>query len=155
MSNCEVVTFPLVSWVRCGAWFYRFLVFALFLTFTLLQQKPLFLKYIWLQTHILPDIYCNIYIIVWCYLDCKQSYACYKRIWPGNVTVIDWLMAPWELNTDSHNLYKVKQPAIFFSTMIAERERASRTKLENNGPKQNSHNQWSNNKVLTIHTAFQ
>ena len=32
MSNCEVVTFPLVSWVRCGAWLYRFLVFALFIT---------------------------------------------------------------------------------------------------------------------------
>ena len=25
MSNCEVVTFPLVSWVWCGAWLYRFL----------------------------------------------------------------------------------------------------------------------------------
>ena len=34
MSNCEVVTFPLVSWVRCGAWLYRFLIFVLFLTFT-------------------------------------------------------------------------------------------------------------------------
>ena len=33
MSNCEFVTFPLVSWVRCGAWFYRFLFIALFLTF--------------------------------------------------------------------------------------------------------------------------
>ena len=33
MSNCEDVTFPLVSWVRCGACFYRFLIFALFLTF--------------------------------------------------------------------------------------------------------------------------
>ena len=33
MSNCEVVTFPLVSWVRCGAWLYWFLIFALFLTF--------------------------------------------------------------------------------------------------------------------------
>ena len=35
MSNCEVVTFPLVSWVRshrCGAWLYWFLIFALFLT---------------------------------------------------------------------------------------------------------------------------
>ena len=30
MSNCEVVTFPLVSWVRCGAYLYRFLIFALF-----------------------------------------------------------------------------------------------------------------------------
>ena len=24
MSNCDVVTFPLVSWVRCGAGMYRF-----------------------------------------------------------------------------------------------------------------------------------
>ena len=29
--NCDVVTFPLVSWVRCGAWLYRFLIFASFL----------------------------------------------------------------------------------------------------------------------------
>ena len=33
MSNCEVVTFLLVSWVRCDAWLYQFLIFALFLTF--------------------------------------------------------------------------------------------------------------------------
>ena len=32
ISNCDVVTFPLVSWVRCAAWLYRFLIFALFLT---------------------------------------------------------------------------------------------------------------------------
>ena len=30
MSNCEIVTFPLVSWVRCGAWLNKFLSFALF-----------------------------------------------------------------------------------------------------------------------------
>ena len=33
MSNCEVVTFPLASWVRNGACLYRFLILALFLTF--------------------------------------------------------------------------------------------------------------------------
>ena len=32
MSNCDVVTFPLVSLVRCGAELYQFLIFALFLT---------------------------------------------------------------------------------------------------------------------------
>ena len=26
--SCEFVTFPLVSWVRCGTWLYRFLIFA-------------------------------------------------------------------------------------------------------------------------------
>ena len=34
VSNCEFVTFPLVSWVRCGTWLYRFLIFAPLLTLT-------------------------------------------------------------------------------------------------------------------------
>ena len=29
---CEFVTFPLVFWVRCGTWLYRFLIFAPLLT---------------------------------------------------------------------------------------------------------------------------
>ena len=33
VSNCEFVTFPLVSWVRCGTCLYRFLIFAPLLTF--------------------------------------------------------------------------------------------------------------------------
>ena len=28
VSNCEFVTFPLVPWIRCGTWLYRFLTFA-------------------------------------------------------------------------------------------------------------------------------
>ena len=32
VSNCEFVTFPLVSWVRCGTLLYRFLIFASLLT---------------------------------------------------------------------------------------------------------------------------
>ena len=32
VSYCEYVTFPLVSWVRCGTWLYRFLIFAPLLT---------------------------------------------------------------------------------------------------------------------------
>ena len=32
---CEFVTFPLVSWVRCGAWLYRFLIFAPLLIFAI------------------------------------------------------------------------------------------------------------------------
>ena len=32
VSNCEFVTFPLVSWFRCGTWLYRFLIFAPLLT---------------------------------------------------------------------------------------------------------------------------
>ena len=36
VSNCEFVTFPLVSWVGCGTWLYRLLIFAPLLT--LLQR---------------------------------------------------------------------------------------------------------------------
>ena len=32
MSYCDVVDFPLVSWVRCAVSLYRFPIFALFLT---------------------------------------------------------------------------------------------------------------------------
>ena len=37
MSICDVVSFPLVSWVMCGAWLYRFLSIALFLTFLIIK----------------------------------------------------------------------------------------------------------------------
>ena len=39
VSNCEFVTFPLVSWVRCGTWLYRFLIFASLLTMEFPPQK--------------------------------------------------------------------------------------------------------------------
>ena len=32
VSNCKFITFPLVSWVRCGTWLYQFLIFAALLT---------------------------------------------------------------------------------------------------------------------------
>ena len=48
MSNCGV-TFSLVSWVRCGAWLYRFLIFALFLTLTVLFSVNLVGQF--LQVH--------------------------------------------------------------------------------------------------------
>ena len=35
LSYSEVVTLPLVSWVRCVALLYRFLIFAIFLTLTI------------------------------------------------------------------------------------------------------------------------
>ena len=39
VPNCEFVTFPLVSWVRCGTWLYRFLIFAPLLTFKVLVKR--------------------------------------------------------------------------------------------------------------------
>ena len=38
---CEFVTFPLVSWVRCGTWLYRFLIFAPLLTYVITVFKSL------------------------------------------------------------------------------------------------------------------
>ena len=35
---CEFVTFPLVSWVRCGTLLYRFLIFAPLLTFSTVDR---------------------------------------------------------------------------------------------------------------------
>ena len=52
MSNFEVVTFPLVSWDRCGARLYRFLIFAPFLFF-----KQIFWIYN-LNHHIGSDMPC-------------------------------------------------------------------------------------------------
>ena len=39
MSNCDVCTFPLVSWIRCCVWLYRFLIFALFLTLGIQKNR--------------------------------------------------------------------------------------------------------------------
>ena len=41
-SNCEFVTFPFVSWVRCGTWLYRFLIFATLLTFIVFSNTWFF-----------------------------------------------------------------------------------------------------------------
>ena len=41
VSYCEFVSFPLVSWVRCGTWLYRFLIFASLLTFIVSNEKML------------------------------------------------------------------------------------------------------------------
>ena len=43
--NCAFVTFPLVSWVRCGTWLYKFLIFAPYLLCVVLPC--LFLVAMW------------------------------------------------------------------------------------------------------------
>ena len=44
VSNSEFVTFPNISWVRCGTWLYRFLIFAPLLTLEMKQTKLKCLK---------------------------------------------------------------------------------------------------------------
>ena len=43
VSNCKFVTFPLVSWVRCGTWLYWFLIFAPLLTLLILLQLHMYI----------------------------------------------------------------------------------------------------------------
>ena len=42
MSDCDVVTFPLVSWVKCGSWLCPVLTFALFLTLYMSISNDIF-----------------------------------------------------------------------------------------------------------------
>ena len=62
---CEFVTFPLVSWVRCGTWLYRFLIFAPLLTSTdfknrLFQNFPSYMK-IYKEGNFILHHYLNIF----------------------------------------------------------------------------------------------
>ena len=65
----EFVTFPLVSWVRCGSWLYRFLIFAPLLTFITLKRLT---KWTMIQSYG-PRI-----ITVWCKFG--QIHQLVKRI---------------------------------------------------------------------------
>ena len=51
---CEFVTFPLVTWVRCGTWLYRFLIFAPLPTLDLILRE-LFISSQYLQSAKTPS----------------------------------------------------------------------------------------------------
>ena len=51
---CEFVTFPLVSWVRCGTWLYRFLIFASLLTFMSCSVNSIDFRNWWWQNCAVP-----------------------------------------------------------------------------------------------------
>ena len=61
MSNCEIVTFPLVALVRCGALLYRFLIFALFLTLISVWKKVHAMK--WLFIYRRDLVVCHVFIV--------------------------------------------------------------------------------------------
>ena len=54
---CEFVTFPLVSWVRCGTWLYRFLIFVYLLTWNI--RKLIWLPNSWLFEYVFQVILCK------------------------------------------------------------------------------------------------
>ena len=52
VSNCEFVTFPLESLVRCGTWLYRLPIFATLLTFIRICQDVMYQhRYILIYVH--------------------------------------------------------------------------------------------------------
>ena len=63
MYNCDVVTFPLVSWVRCDAWLYRFLIFALFLTLSQRSRSNILKSVVWLALPI-QSLMKNLYVFI-------------------------------------------------------------------------------------------
>ena len=58
VSNCDHATFPLVSWVRCGAWLYLFLIDALFLTLYLVLFRCAVLSVVYSFRIISPTFDC-------------------------------------------------------------------------------------------------
>ena len=96
VSNCEFVTFPLVSWVRCGTWLYRFLIFAPLLT--LVENKKLIFDYsvlfwLWYIEDLARDD-CGGFLYVlyettifWKYHVCGYTALKSKWVWPGNSTI--------------------------------------------------------------------
>ena len=58
---CEFVTFPLVSWVRCGTWLYRVLIFAPLLTFMALDLRQNFVSAQYLENKFHQILYMQSY----------------------------------------------------------------------------------------------
>ena len=79
--NCEFVTFPLVSCVRCGTWLYRFLIFAPLLTLTqILMSLDMRFPTIWYVWPANPQISLRIravwsgpLLVAWILYDCKAT----------------------------------------------------------------------------------
>ena len=95
---CEFVTFPLVSWVRCGTWLYRFLIFAPLLTFTVNSRgtrkyntKPLTHNLIWLGHATIK----HHRLIPW-YLEVETlNHWQNNWLWQGHKTIRYHIQIPW------------------------------------------------------------
>ena len=59
---CEFVTFPLVFWVRCGTWLYRFLIFAPLLTWMAIPRGSLVsIVFRFFSTRFIVPVHCCFY----------------------------------------------------------------------------------------------
>ena len=99
---CDVVTFPLVSWVRCGAWLYRlyrFLIFALFLTLVLFNGAQYLYRQIYeytSETQLTEGQHKSL-------SDCAIAYddlgmRC-QHIYASHLNLMDWKTHAYEMST--------------------------------------------------------
>ena len=107
MSNCDVVTFPLVSWITCGAWWYQFLIIALFLI--LKQETSSFVRILVFMSSwnfvLSWDEQENSFITsgpdqkFWIFVPTLKKK---KWVWPEHSTIPDPVqpMAPWGKDTE-------------------------------------------------------
>ena len=78
VSNCEFVTFPLVSWVRCGTWLYQLLIFAPLLTLVI-KELALQLNISYTQLWVLPSRWIKVLGI-----DLSVKSKGPQRLWQGS-----------------------------------------------------------------------
>ena len=84
VSNCEFVTFPLVSCVKCGTWLYRFLIFAplLSLLSSLIARLWVGLQTLWRFR--LKDLSIDGMVGAWCFgwLSGRPGFTCWISFAP-------------------------------------------------------------------------
>ena len=108
--NCEVVTFPLVSWVRSVAWLYWFLIFVLFLTLYTCMLKAYMLA-LCLRKRSAPVVNC--WVIIHCLeVNCKEDQiTSVQREWFifAQLTDKQWIITQqlthwsWSISILTHN----------------------------------------------------
>ena len=96
---CEFVTFPLVSWVRCGTWLYRFLIFA---TLLLRNSK-----------------WCSVASLIFIYYSSDQ-----QRLWSGCAYTqaglgLCWSHMPycWKCHVAAHVFWPCNWPILRSQTL--------------------------------------
>ena len=94
VSNCEFVTFPLVSWVRCGTWLYRFLIFAPLLTLisSLIAHRRVGLQTLWWFR--LKDLSIDEMVGAWCFgcLLGPPGFTCWISFAPVFSFIYRWVL---------------------------------------------------------------
>ena len=94
VSYCEFVTFPLVSWVGCGTWLYRLLIFAPLLTLlsSLIAHPWGGLQTLWWFW--LKDLSIDEIVGAWCFgcLSGSPGFTCWISFAPVFTFIYCWVI---------------------------------------------------------------